>query len=63
MAMEWPTLTRPLARYFTSLEACSRPDYVYRRMRTGQQCKHQKALRQALELLAANEARWAERTP
>ena len=60
---DWPplgdSLTRPGARYYTSTEGCSCPDYVYRRMRTGQECKHQKALRQALELLAANAVKWA----
>ena len=61
--MNWPTLTKPPARYYTSVEGCSCPDYVHRKMKTGRQCKHQKALRQALELLAANQARWAERTP
>ena len=28
--MNYPALTKPPARYYTSLEACSCPDYVYR---------------------------------
>ena len=55
---DWPTIP---AKYFTTVDGCSCPDFQYRRMRTGQDCKHQKSLRQALKLIAANTARWAER--
>ena len=67
MRDDWPPLgvsaTKPEpARYYTSTEACSCPDFVYRRMRAKQYCKHQKALNAALELIDANVAKWDGRT-
>ena len=63
MRDDWPllavSLAKPKARYFTSPNGCSCKDYVHRRMRTGQHCKHQKALRQALAVIAATNAKWA----
>ena len=57
VSMEWPQLP---ARYFTSSEACSCPDWAYRgRYRP---CKHIKALREALAVLDANTAKWAMQT-
>ena len=54
--MEWPQLTKPEARYFTSSETCSCPQWRYRPW--ARPCKHQEALRQAIELLDANAAKW-----
>ena len=55
--MEWPQLTKPEAKYFTSTEACSCPDWRFR----GRQrpCKHVEALRQAVAVIAATNAKWA----
>ena len=46
-----------VARYFTTVDACSCPDWRFRgRYRP---CKHVKALREAEALLAANAVKWA----
>ena len=56
MSMEWPQLP---SRYFTSEIACSCPDFLYRgRYRA---CKHVRALREALAVLDATNAKWATR--
>ena len=56
MMMEWPTLDQP-AKYFTSTESCSCPDWRFR----GRQrpCKHILRLREALDVLDANRRKWA----
>ena len=57
------SLTRPGARYYTSTEACSCKDWEYRGSRPGKYhnkpCKHMASLRQALQLLGRNAAKWA----
>ena len=47
-------------KYFTSVDACSCPDYQYRRGRLGQDCKHMAQLREAVEVVASHRARWAK---
>ena len=54
--MDWPDFRPEAARYFTSLEACSCPDWHYR----GRQrpCKHVRELRQALAVLDSHKRKW-----
>ena len=47
------------ARYFTTTEACSCPDWRWRRPEAG--CKHMLALRRAMAVVEANKAKWAAR--
>ena len=63
----WPpegdSLAKPGARYFTTPEACSCPDWKWRGSKPGKYhgrpCKHMTALRRAVSLIAANNAKWA----
>ena len=51
---DWPPIP---AKYFTSLDGCSCPDWRYRgHIRP---CKHVSALRDAVAVLEANAAKWA----
>ena len=66
---DWPpegdSLKRAGARYYTSTEACSCPDWTWRGSRPGKHhgrpCKHITALRRAVSLLAQNSVKWSER--
>ena len=57
--MAWPEFPPDAAKYFTSTEACSCPQWRFRPW--ARPCKHQKALRQAIELVDANRRKWATR--
>ena len=49
-------MTADPARYYTTPDACSCPDWRWRRRAGG--CKHMRALVAALELIAANDRKW-----
>ena len=54
-AMRWPEIPTG-GRYFTSVDACSCPDWKFRgRFRP---CKHVKALREAYETIKAANRKW-----
>ena len=42
-------------RHYTTQDACSCPDYLYRRMQVGEDCKHMMTLKAAHQLIDAQE--------
>ena len=49
------------AKYFTSVDACSCPDYRYRKGPRGRDCKHIAALKLAVQVLARTQGQVGNR--
>ena len=47
------------AKYFTSVDTCSCPDFRYRKSQLGLECKHITTLRKAIEIIGEHKAKWA----
>ena len=47
-----------MTMYFTTTNACSCPDYEFRKSRAGSHCKHQEALLDALALVYQTVRQW-----
>ena len=60
---EGNSLTKPPARYYTSVSACSCGDWTWRGSRPGKYkgrpCKHMVSLQRAVAVIAENAVMWA----